>query len=94
MLECLHIMKADIHPQNYRMVIFKDVSSDAQFLIGSTVPTKETAVWTDGKEYPLFIVEISSASHPFYTGKDIMLDVAGRAEKFKARASKKGTSKK
>ena len=87
-------MKTDIHPKNYRMVIFKDASSDAQFLIGSTVETKETAKWTDGKEYPLFMVEISSKSHPFYTGQDKALDTAGRAEKFKARVAKKTTSKK
>lgn len=87
-------MKTDIHPANYRQVIFKDISSGAQFLIGSTIATKETAKWTDGKEYPYFEVEISSASHPVYTGKDIMLDTAGRAEKFKARAAKKTASKK
>jgi large subunit ribosomal protein L31 len=87
-------MKTDIHPKNYRMVIFKDVSSGAMFLIGSTVDTKETATWTDGKEYPLFTVEISSKSHPFYTGQDKALDTAGRAEKFKARVAKKAAVKK
>ncbi len=87
-------MKTDIHPKNYRLVIFKDASSDAQFLIGSTVETKETAKWTDGKEYPLFTIEISSKSHPFYTGTDKALDVAGRAEKFKARVAKKTATKK
>lgn len=87
-------MKTDIHPKNYRQVIFKDASSDAQFLIGSTVETKETATWTDGKEYPLVMIEISSKSHPFYTGQDKALDTAGRAEKFKARAAKKVAVKK
>lgn len=86
-------MKTDIHPTTYRQVIFKDVSSDAQFLLGSTVSTKETGKWTDGKEYPLVMIEISSASHPFYTGTDKALDTAGRAEKFKARAAKKTAKK-
>lgn len=81
-------MKADIHPQNYRQVIFRDASSGAEYLIGSVVETKDTAKWTDGNEYPLFSVEISSASHPFYTGQDMVLDTAGRAEKFKQRAAK------
>ncbi len=82
-------MKTDIHPKNYRQVIFKDVSSGAQFLIGSTIDSKETAKWTDGNEYPLYMIEISSSTHPFYTGQDKQLDTAGRAEKFKARAAKK-----
>lgn len=86
-------MKTDIHPKNYRRVIFQDASSTARFLIGSAVETKETAKWTDGKEYPLFMVEISSESHPFYTGADKALDTAGRAEKFKARAAKKVSKK-
>ena len=60
-------MKKDIHPQNYRPVIFADNSSGVKFLISSTVNTKETEKWTDGKEYPVYHVEISSASHPFYT---------------------------
>lgn len=84
-------MKTDIHPQNYRLVIFKDASSDAQFLVGSTVETKDVAVWIDGKEYPLYNIEISSKSHPFYTGQDKALDTAGRAEKFKARVAKKSS---
>lgn len=81
-------MKADIHPQNYRQVIFRDASSGSEYLIGSVVETKDTAKWTDGNEYPLYSVEISSASHPFYTGQDMVLDTAGRAEKFKQRAAK------
>jgi large subunit ribosomal protein L31 len=81
-------MKADIHPKNYRQVIFQDASSKTQYLIGSVVATTETATWTDGKEYPLFHVEVSSASHPFYTGQEMALDTAGRAEKFKQRAAK------
>lgn len=80
-------MKADIHPKNYRLVIFRDNSSGADFLIGSTIETKETAKFTDGKEYPLATVEISSVSHPFYTGNDKVIDTAGRVDKFKKRAA-------
>ena len=87
-------MKTDIHPKNYRKVIFKDASSGAQFLIGSTAETKETGTWTDGNEYPLVLIETSSQSHPFYTGQYKALDTAGRAEKFKARVAKKTSSKK
>lgn len=86
-------MKSDIHHKNYRKVIFRDVSSGAEFLIASTADSKETAKWSDGQEYPLVIVEISSKSHPFYTGQDKQLDTAGRAEKFKARAAKKVAKK-
>ena len=81
-------MKADIHPKNYRPVIFADNSSGARFLIRSTIETKENAKWTDGKEYPAFHIEISSASHPFYTNQDKTIDTAGRVEKFKTRQSK------
>ncbi|MFA6601347.1 MAG: type B 50S ribosomal protein L31 [Candidatus Paceibacterota bacterium] len=83
-------MRKEIHPQNYRPVIFADNSSGAKFLIPSTINTKETEKWTDGKEYPAFHVEISSASHPFYTKQDKTIDTAGRVEKFKTRLSKKG----
>lgn len=82
-------MKKDIHPKEYRPVIFSDASSGEKFLIASTVKTTETGKWKDGKEYPLFMVEISSASHPFYTGKENLLDTAGRVQKFKTRQSKK-----
>lgn len=81
-------MKKDIHPKNYRPVIFSDSSSGAQFLIPSTIETKDTGKWTDGKEYPLKSVEISSASHPFYTNQEKTIDSAGRVEKFKTRQSK------
>lgn len=81
-------MKKDIHPENYRQVIFKDVTSGEQFLIGSTVKSEEKGKWTDGKEYDLVKVEISSASHPFYTGKETVLDTAGRVDKFKRRQAK------
>jgi large subunit ribosomal protein L31 len=81
-------MKADIHPDNYRLVIFEDNSSGERFLVGSTIETTETGKWTDGEEYPLAKVEISSASHPFYTGQEKVMDTAGRVERFKARAAK------
>lgn len=82
-------MKKDVHPAEYRLVIFEDTSSGARFLLGSTVFTDKTDKWEDGKEYPVYTVEISSASHPFYTGQSKTIDTAGRVEKFKARASKK-----
>jgi large subunit ribosomal protein L31 len=78
-------MKTDIHPKNYRQVIFLDTSSGEKFLLYSTIETAETDKWEDGKEYPLAKVEISSASHPFYTGKETTIDTAGRVERFKAR---------
>lgn len=88
-------MKKDIHPQKYRPVLFKDASSEAEFLIDSTVETKEVAVYSkDGKEYPMFRVEISSASHPFYTGKDNVLDTAGRVDRFKKRQEAAKSKKK
>jgi large subunit ribosomal protein L31 len=74
-------MKSDIHPK-YQQVVFKDVSADWAFLSRSTLTSKETITWEDGKEYPLIKVDISSASHPFYTGKQKFLDAAGRVEKF------------
>lgn len=77
-------MKKDIHPDNYREVIFKDNTSGESFLINSCVETDTTGK-LDGKEYPLYEVEISSASHPFYTGKKTTIDRAGRVEKFKVR---------
>jgi len=83
-------MKKDTHPDNYRMVIFHDNSSGERFLVGSTIETEEKDKWTDGKEYPLAHVDVSSASHPFYTGNEKVMDTAGRVERFKARAAKKG----
>jgi len=85
-------MKKDIHPAGHREVIFVDDSSDERFLVSSTIKTDKTAKWTDGKEYPAVHVEISSASHPFYTGRENVIDTAGRVEKFKTRAAK-STSK-
>jgi large subunit ribosomal protein L31 len=81
-------MKKDIHPDNYRPVLFVDNSNDAEFVISSTVKTTETAKAKDGKEYPVYRVEITSASHPFYTGNEKILDTAGRVEKFKAKQAK------
>ena len=75
-------------------MIFIDNSNGAQFLISSTIPSKETAKWTDGKEYPAVHVEISSSSHPFYTNQEKTLDSAGRVEKFKSRQSKAKVAKK
>lgn len=82
-------MQKKIHPENNRKVIFIDDTSGEKFLLNSTVQTNETAKFDDGKEYPVYHVEISSASHPFYTGKETMVDTAGRVEKFKARMAKK-----
>ena len=82
-------MKKGIHPKDYRPVLFIDSSSGAEFIIPSTVVTKEVAkAKKDKKEYPVFRVEISSASHPFYTGESKTLDTAGRVERFKARRAK------
>lgn len=81
-------MKADIHP-NYRDVVFYDTSSEFKFLTKSTIETSETITWEDGNDYPLFKVEVSSQSHPFYTGKKMMLDTAGRVEKFNRRYGQK-----
>jgi large subunit ribosomal protein L31 len=80
-------MKTDIHPENFRPVIFHDNSSGARFLVGSTIETEATDKWEDGKEYPLTHIDVSSASHPFYTGQEKVMDTAGRVERFKARAS-------
>jgi large subunit ribosomal protein L31 len=80
-------MKADIHPE-YREVVFQDLSSDFAFLTRSTIKSKETIKWEDGNEYPLVKVEVSSASHPFYTGKHKLMDTGGRVDRFKRRYKK------
>lgn len=80
-------MKAGIHPE-YRDVVFQDVTSDFKILTRSTLGSKETTKWEDGNEYPLIKVEISSASHPFYTGQNKVMDVSGRIDKFKKRYAK------
>ena len=81
-------MKKDIHPKNYRLVVFQDLSADYSFITKSCAPTKDTITWEDGKEYPLVKMEISSKSHPFYTGKMMFVDTAGRIDKFKKRFAK------
>lgn len=80
-------MKADIHPQ-YNEVVFQDVTSDFKFLTRSTLGSKETIKWEDGNEYPLIKVEISSATHPFYTGQNKIMDTSGRVDKFRRRYAK------
>ncbi len=75
-------MKKDIHPE-YHEVIFQDVSTDFAFLTRSTISTREKTTWTDGKEYPLVKVEVSSHSHSFYTGKQKIVDTAGRVDRFR-----------
>ena len=75
-------MKKGIHPE-YREVVFQDISADFAFLTKSTIKTKDTITWTDGKDYPLVKVEVSSASHPFYTGKQKIVDTAGRVDRFR-----------
>ena len=87
-------MKADIHPKNYRLVIFTDNSSKERFLVGSTIQTSGKDTWTDGVEYDAASVDVSSASHPFYTGQEKVMDTAGRVERFKARASQAVARKK
>ncbi len=83
-------MKKDIHPENYRFVVFKDISNDHAFLTRSAAPTRDTIVWEDGKEYPLVKLEISSESHPFFTGKMKFVDTAGRIDKFNKKFAKFG----
>lgn len=80
-------MKKDIHP-NYREVVFYDTSSEYKFITKSTIETNEMITWEDGKEYPVYKIEVSSNSHPFYTGKKMLLDTAGRVEKFNRRYKK------
>lgn len=80
-------MKKGIHPDNYRPVVYQDISDNTMFLVSSTANSKETIKYTDGKEYPLVKVHISSSSHPFYTGQEKLLDIEGRVDKFKARAA-------
>ncbi|MEI6843074.1 MAG: type B 50S ribosomal protein L31 [bacterium] len=87
-------MKKDIHPKNYRPVLFIDNSNDTEFVISSTVNSTEKGKAKDGKEYPIYRLEISSASHPFYTGNEKTLDTAGRVEKFKAKQAKAKKSSK
>ncbi|MBN8703091.1 MAG: type B 50S ribosomal protein L31 [Bacteroidetes bacterium] len=82
-------MKKGIHPENYRLVVFKDMSIDYAFLTKSTAETKDTIKWEDGNEYPLVKLDISYMSHPFYTGKMKLVDTAGRVDKFRTKYKKK-----
>ncbi len=81
-------MKKDIHPDNYRPVIFRDISVDKSWLGQSCAPSNETVQWDDGNEYPLIKVEISNESHPFFTGKMKFVDTAGRIDKFNKKFAK------
>ena len=81
-------MKKDLHPDNYRLVVFKDMSNGYTFTTKSTASTRETIKMEDGKEYPLIKLEISNTSHPFYTGKMKLVDTAGRVDKFNTRLKK------
>ena len=80
-------MKAGIHP-DYRDVVFQDVTSEFKILTRSTLSSKETVKWEDGNEYPLIKVDISTATHPFYTGQNKVMDTSGRIDKFKKRYAK------
>ena len=82
-------MKQGIHPQNYRFVVFKAMSNGYTFLTRSTAGSKETIKWEDGNEYPLLKLEISNTSHPFFTGQKVLVDTAGRIDKFKKKYAKK-----
>ena len=81
-------MKAGIHPE-YRDVVFQDVTSDFKILTRSTLSSKDTVKWEDGNEYPLIKVEVSSSSHPFYTGQNKLIDTSGRVDKFRKRYAAK-----
>ena len=80
-------MKAGIHPE-YRDVVFQDVTSDFKILTRSTLSSKETVKWEDGNEYPLVKIEVSSSSHPFYTGQNKVIDTSGRVDRFRKRYQK------
>jgi large subunit ribosomal protein L31 len=82
-------MKKDIHPKGYRFVVFKDMSNGDVFMSKSSAQSRETIKWEDGNEYPLIKLEISNTSHPFFTGKNMLVDTAGRIDKFKKRYEKK-----
>ena len=82
-------MKKGIHPQSYRLVVFKDMSNGHSFISKSTAQSKEVVKWEDGNEYPLIKLEISNTSHPFFTGKNVLVDTAGRIDKFRRRYEKK-----
>ena len=78
-------MKTGIHPSNYRLVVFEDLNNQTKFLMKSTIETKEVIKWQDGQTYPLVKLHITSASHPFYTGVEKIIDIEGRVDKFRAK---------
>jgi len=78
-------MKKDIHPKEYKLVVFEDLNNGFRILTRSTIKAEESTKWEDGKEYPLVKIHISSASHPFFTGQEKLVDIEGRVDKFKAR---------
>ena len=80
--------KSELHPKDYRAVVFMDEAAHFSFLTKSTAKSEETIKWEDGKEYPLVKVQISSKSHPFFTGEEKIIDTEGRVDRFKARAAK------
>ena len=80
-------MKKDLHPDNYRLVVFEDLNNSFRLLTRSTAASEEVIIWEDGNEYPLIKVHVSSASHPFFTGEEKILDIEGRVDKFKARTA-------
>jgi large subunit ribosomal protein L31 len=82
-------MKKGLHPASYRPVVFKDMSNNTTFMSKSSAQSRETIKWEDGNEYPLIKLEISNTSHPFFTGKNVLVDTAGRIDKFKKRYAKK-----
>ncbi len=82
-------MKKGIHPESYRLVVFKDMSNGHAFVSRSSASSKETTQWEDGETYPLVKLEISNMSHPFFTGKNMLVDTAGRIDKYKKRYEKK-----
>ncbi len=82
-------MKKGIHPEQYRLVVFKDMSNGHTFLTRSAAHSKETVKWEDGNEYPLLKLEISNTSHPFFTGQKMLVDTAGRIDKFNKKYEKK-----
>lgn len=79
-------MKKDLHPKNYRPVVFEDLNNGTRILTRSSASSEETVKWEDGNEYPLIKLHITSSSHPFFTGEERVLDIEGRVDKFKARA--------
>ena len=80
--------KTELHPKDYRAVVFMDEAANFSFLTKSTAASDETIKWEDGNEYPLVKIQISSASHPFFTGEEKIIDTEGRVDRFKARAKK------